>query len=53
MTKSNVIKWVGTALSFIAGGGAATFIPAPYNLAAAGIAGVLLGWLHLPQLGAK
>ena len=52
MAKSNVIKWLGTALAFISGGGA-TLIPSPYGLAAAGIAGVILGWLHLPQPGVK
>lgn len=48
MAKPQIIKFVGTALSFLATSGA-VFIPEPYRVVVVGIAGIMLGWLHLPQ----
>lgn len=50
MTKAQIIKFAGTALSFIVGGGA-LFIPEPYRAVALSVSTLLLGWLHLPQPG--
>lgn len=50
MTKPQIIKFVGTALCFVVGGGA-LFIPEPYRAVALSVSTLLLGWLHLPQPG--
>lgn len=51
-SKATAIKVIGTIASGIAGGGAA-FVPEPYRVIVVGIAGLILGWLHLPQPGAQ
>jgi hypothetical protein len=50
MTKAQIIKFAGTALAFVAGGGA-LLIPSPYQAVAMSVSTLLLGWLHLPQPG--
>jgi hypothetical protein len=52
MTKTTIIKTIGTVLAFVAGAGS-VFIPEPYRAAVVGFAGGVLGWLHLPQPGTQ
>lgn len=46
--KANLIKVLGTIAAMLAGSGA-VMLPTHYQPLAAAIAGLVLGWLHLPQ----
>ncbi len=50
MNKQTIIKWMGTLAAAVVAGGAA-FFPEEYRPLALAVAGLLLGWLHLPRPG--
>jgi hypothetical protein len=50
MTKQTVLKTAGTVAAAVVAGGAA-FLPPTYREIAVAVAGLVLGWLHLPRPG--
>lgn len=50
MTKQRLTKVLGTIAATVVAGGA-TFIPEQYRPLALAVAGMVLGWLHLPRPG--
>ncbi len=50
MTSQTIVKLVGTLAAAVVAGGAA-FFPETYRPLALAVAGLLLGWLHLPRPG--
>jgi hypothetical protein len=50
MTKATLTKFLGTVAAATAAGGA-SFLPEQYRPLALAVAGLALGWLHLPRPG--
>ena len=50
MSKQRLTKVLGTVASVVAFGGAG-FLPEQYRPLAMAVAGLVLGWLHLPRPG--
>lgn len=50
MTKQTLTKVLGTVAATVIAGGA-TFLPETYRPLALALAGLALGWLHLPRPG--
>lgn len=50
MTKQRLTKVLGTVAATVTAGGA-TFLPEQYRPLALAVAGLVLGWLHLPRPG--
>lgn len=50
MTKQRLTKVLGTLAATVVAGGA-TFLPEQYRPLTLAIAGLTLGWLHLPRPG--
>lgn len=50
MTKQSLIKVLGTVAATVVAGGAA-FLPEQYRPLALALAGLALGWLHVPRPG--
>lgn len=50
MTKQRLTKILGTIAATVTAGGA-SFFPEQYRPLALAVAGLVLGWLHLPRPG--
>jgi hypothetical protein len=50
MTKASLTKFIGTVAAATVAGGAAV-LPEQYRPLALAVAGLVLGWLHLPRPG--
>lgn len=51
MTKTKLLTLTGSVATVLAGGGAVAFLPPQYAALVTAVAGLVLGWLHLPTPG--